>query len=421
MCPLLLKIRFRNIFSLFFLSLLIASIVQLIIGFSYFNPVDFVLQFESAKQIAQGKLLYRDIGSVIINGTQLPRPQYPPLYLYTLGFLIAIIGVDNFTWQMVKIFLITVNLIVGILIYNIVLNSFQSHPKRQFLALGALNWFLLNPATLGIILGGYHENFMLFFVLLGLILFGNRHYFWSGVFFGMSLLVKPIAGIYLIPLLIWSIHNHSIKSMLIWFTAVFTFLLGSVPFLFLAPEEYISDVFLIHTQRLDPSMSLYTYFFTALSSTLVPFLIQLIILGTCLIFLLRKIHVENFIEALETILPFVTIFLATNRILYPHYIQFCFPFFTITLFILIAEYYNPIRRKNIKFSIYSMIFSLLVVYFGSFIWSLLWLNEWYQTYQTNPLFLISALICVFGLFIMSATSIHSLLNSKMRFPLIAKS
>ncbi|UCG90451.1 MAG: DUF2029 domain-containing protein, partial [Candidatus Heimdallarchaeota archaeon] len=248
------------------LSLMCNLIIHLILGLIYYNPVDFVLQFEAAKKIAQGQLLYRDIGQIIIDDVELPRPQYPPLYLYTLGFLIALIGVETFTWQMAKLFLITFNLIVSFLVYQIFIDHVHTHPKSHILALAIMNWFLLNPSTLGVIFGGYHENFMLFFVLLGIIMFRKTHYSLSGLCFGLALLVKPIASIYMLPLIIWGFQTQDAKSIIIWIGAGFTFLIGSLPFLLLAPEEYLNDVFLIHAQRPDPSMSFFTYFLTEIST-----------------------------------------------------------------------------------------------------------------------------------------------------------
>lgn len=391
-----------------FLSILFNFMIHLILGLIYYNPVDFVLQFEAAKKIAQGKLLYRDIGNIIINGGELPKPQYPPLYLYTLGFLISIIGVETFTWQMAKLFLITINLMVGFLVYKIVLLYVHSHPKGHILALAAFNWFLLNPSTLGVIFGGYHENFMIFFVLLGIMMFEKSNYSLSGVCFGLALLVKPIVVVYMLPFLIWGFHTRNIKSFTIWIMAAFTFLFGSLPFLFLAPEEYINDVFLIHAQRPDPSMSFYTYFLPEISTTILPFVIQLFIFGLYFFLFLKKIPVTDSKWIIEAILPFMTIFMALNRILYPHYVPFFFPFFTFAFFFLVAEHYNLTDLTKEYPFLVSFAVGLFLVYLGSTSWSILWAIERFETYSSNPLFPISAVIYIGGLIIISITSLFSL-------------
>ncbi|UCE12710.1 MAG: DUF2029 domain-containing protein [Candidatus Heimdallarchaeota archaeon] len=399
-----------------FLSLIGNLVIHLFFGLIYHNPVDFVLQFEAAKEIAQGKLLYRDIGEIEINGDLLPRPQYPPLYLYTLGLLISLIGVDTFTWQMAKVFLIAMNLAVGVLIYSIVLNYVHPHPRSQLIALVALNWFLINPSTLGIILGGYHENFMLLFVLLGIIFLRKSHYFLSGFCFGLSLLVKPIAGVYMLPLLIWGFYTHDLKSFIVWICAGLTFLAGSLPFLLLSPEAYLNDVFFIHTQRPDPSMSFYTYFFTEISMTIIPFIIQLALFGLYILVYVSKIPIMNTKQLINAILPFMTIFMAFNRILYPHYIPFFFPFFTYTLFILFADHYSPNKTKKGDLTIVGLLCGLLLVYIGSGVWSILWAVERYETYLSNPLFLISTVLCMIGLIVISIFSIFSsnLLNQEQK-------
>lgn len=390
-----------------FLSLLCNLIIHLILGLVYYNPVDFVLQFEAAKKIAQGQLLYRDIGQIISDGDVLPRPQYPPLYLYTLGLFIAIIGVETFSWQMAKLILIAFNLIVGMLVYHIVLNHIHPHPKSHLIALAALNWFLLNPSTLGVIFGGYHENFMLFFVLLGLNMFRNTHYSLSGLCFGLALLVKPIAGVYMLPLLVYGVNTQDIKSIVIWVGAGFTFLLGSLPFLLLAPEAYLSDVFLIHAQRSDPSMSFYTYFLPEISTTLLPFFIQLSIFGLYFLIFITKIPITNSKKVIEAILPFITIFMAFNRILYPHYVPFFFPFITFTLIFLIAEHHSPNKLRASNFSLVGLLTGLFLVYLGTGFWSVLWSIERYETYLSNPFFLLSATTCIIGLILTSVTSIYS--------------
>ena len=95
--------------------LLVFSIINLLIhivaAIIYYNPIDFVLQVETARQIAQGEVLYRDINQILFGDMLLPNPQYPPLYLYTLALLIVVIGVNTFTFEMAKIFLIVFNFI----------------------------------------------------------------------------------------------------------------------------------------------------------------------------------------------------------------------------------------------------------------------------------------------------------------------
>ena len=394
------------------ISLLFNLVIHLFIGLSYYNPVDFVLQFEAAKKIAQGKLLYRDIGSLLLsNGIELPRPQYPPLYLYTLGSLITLFGVENFTWQMAKIFLILVNILVSLLIFYIIRRYFLPRKHADLIALGALNFFLLNPSTLGIILGGFHDNFMILFVLLGYISFEKRAHTMSGFFFGLSLLVKPIAGVYMLPLLVWGIKSRIQEIIKIWGIAGLTFLFGSLPFLILAPIEYVNDVFLIHSQRLDPSMSFYSFFLFEISSTFVPFLIQLIIVLFYIGILSYRGSIKDKDRTLIAVLPFITIFMATNRILYPHYIPFFFPFFTITLFILMGEYLIQNLAKNEIISLLGLSLGLILVYIGSGGFSILWNLERYKTYQIDPSFLITSIVCIIGLLSISIISLFYLLST----------
>lgn len=391
-------------------SLFVNLLIHLVVGLLYFNPVDFVLQFEAAKEISRGKLLYRDIGAIVSEGKILPRPQYPPLYLYTLAALIGIVGIENVTWQGVKIFLIICNLINGILLYLLVSKITENIPQSRTISLLAMNWFLLNPATLGVVFGGYHEGFMLIFVLMAFIAILNDNYILGGVGFACALLTKPTAGIYMIPLLIWGIRTRKWQVLWTWAIAGALFLMVSVPFLILTPEQYIEDAFLIHATRPDPSMSLYTYFFTEISTTLLPFLIQLTLLAICLMYLVFRSPLISQRWVLEAIVPLMTIFLMFNRILYPHYVPFFFAFYSIMLVLRIKKDSETDIALWSDYTLLGLIGGLGMVYIGEVWWSLLWSIETYSKITENPFFAISALVCILGLGILAISSIRALID-----------
>jgi uncharacterized membrane protein len=391
------------------ISVLLNLVIHTIAAIVYFNPVDFVLQVETARQIAQGRILYYNIEQITFHDSILPNPQYPPLYLYSLAILIFVVGTEAFTFFMAKLFLTLVNFAVGFLLYYLIRQNYE-----KGLALFAFNWFLLNPATLGIVLGGYHENFMLLFVFVGYFFFFKSRSIISGTFMGLSLLVKPTAGIYMIPILIWGLKKKDYSTIQIWISAFFTFLLVSLPFLIRSPESYITDVFLIHSSRLDPSMSLYTYILTDLSPTVVPFVIQLVVFIAIGIFLYNSSDFKEREAIIPLNLPFVSAFLAFNRILYPHYIPFLFPFLTWFLIQLISNYSQRINPDQTKNATIGILLGLGVVYLGYSWWSILWTMERYQTYLINPFFLISAAICIIGLLILTIVSLWGIkiLDSK---------
>ncbi|MHA2216073.1 MAG: glycosyltransferase 87 family protein [Candidatus Hodarchaeales archaeon] len=393
-------------FGWLFVSSIINLIIHVIVALIYFNPIDFVLQVETARRIAQGEVLYRDIGQILFEGALLPNPQYPPLYLYTLALVILIIGVNTFTFEMAKILIIIFNFLLAFLLYYLI-KSYFGHK----LALFSFNFFLLNPSTLGVVFGGYHENFMLFFVVLGYLLFSRNKLAIAGVLFGLALLVKPTTVVYMFPLIIWGINKRDLTTIRIWIISGLVFFLGSLPFLIIAPVEYVTDVFLIHSSRMDPSMSLYNYIFTELSPTLFPFIFQILILiliGG--IILNNKVLIEPF-EVIELILPFMTLFLAFNRILYPHYIPNIFPFFTWSLILVINRYRDNTKSSIYLWEIIGLLIGLGITYIGYIWWSILWSIESYQTYLENIFFPISAFICIFGLLLISTISIWSVLTS----------
>ena len=121
----------------------------------------------------------------------------------------------------------------------------------------------------------------------------------------------------------------------------------------------------------------------------------------------KKVLIEPF-EVIELILPFMTLFLVFNRILYPHYIPNIFPFFTWSL-ILVINRYSDNRESSIYLQqIIGLFIGLVITYIGYIWWSILWSIESYQTYLENIFFPISAFICIFGLLIISTTSIWSI-------------
>lgn len=385
-------------------SIFLNLVVHLIAGLIYFNPVDFVLQFAAAKEIARGKLLYRDIGTLVYEGMRLPRPQYPPLYLYTLGTLIWIVGIENITWQGVKLFLIACNLINGVLLYVILSKLTETHPKSRTISLLGMNWFLLNPATLGVVFGGYHEGFMLIFVLMAFYAFLADKHLIGGVGFGLALLTKPTAGLYMIPLLIWVFRTHQLRVLWTWGVAAVVFLLGSLPFLLIVPSQYIQDVFLIHATRPDPSMSIYTYFLSGFATTLVPFVIQSILIITCIVYLSFRSPQISQQWVLEAVVPLMALFLMFNRILYPHYIPFFFMFFSLMLIFRIEK--TKIARVPFwsDLPLLGLLVGLVMVYLGEIWWSLLWSVDEYATITKNPFFPLSALICLLGLGLIAIAS-----------------
>ena len=387
----------RNKFLIY--SIVINIIIQVFVALIYYNPIDFVLQVETARKIAQGDLLYRDIDQIIYEGNILPKAQYPPLYLYCLALVIHIIGVEVFSFTMAKILIVLTNFALAFLLYVGIKRVYGN-----FYGIFAFNWFLLNPSTLGVALGGYHENFMLSLVILGFFMFINDKYIWSGLFFGLALLVKPTSGIYMIPLLIWAIQQRDNRSLIIWVTAFFTFIMATLPFLLLSPTDFINDVFLVHTQRLDPSMSLYTYIFRTLSPTIFPFLIQLIFLIILGSILFSKTHIKTKKEVFFLVLPFTTLFLAFNRILYPHYIPFFFPFFTWYFIELISNYRKNQGSKKDLHLIFLFLFGLIITYCGYIWWSVLWSIEGFETYLTNIFFPFSAGITIIGLIFITVTA-----------------
>ena len=117
---------------------------------------------------------------------------------------------------------------------------------------------------------------------------------------------------------------------------------------------------------------------------------------------------KNPIDIYVCVLPFTTIFLAFNRILYPHYIPIIFPFFSVALFYLIDLYKKKITERVVKWQILSIFLGLATVYIGYILWSILWAIEGFQTYTTNIFFPSTAALCIGGLLIITIVSLWTI-------------
>lgn len=359
-----------------FVSLFCHFIIQIIVSLLYYNPVDFILQFDAAKKISQGYMLYVDIGEITVDGIMLPRPQYPPLYLYTLGFVFWLVGPSLTTWQVAKIFLVGCNMFVGFLIYQISLIVLENYDNKNKISLVLLNWFLINPSTLSVIFSGFHDNFMLIFSLIAIYAFLKDKMFISGIFLGLSTLVKPIAVIFYFPSLIYLVKDKKYSVLSSWIIGGCVFLLVSLPFLLIAGEQYISDVLLIHTTRPDPNMSFYYTFVPTLYSTLIPFLLQVIGLIGLYFFYYTNTPASRADLFLQMASGISMLFLLFNRIVYPHYLPWFFLFFCFSVLSRMKNF--PKLVKNDRIIVIGMLTGLALIYLGILGWALIWIFEGYS-------------------------------------------
>jgi hypothetical protein len=76
-----------------------------------------------------------------------------------------------------------------------------------------------------------------------------------------------------------------------------------------------------------------------------------------------------------------------------------------------GEYLIHNLTKNEKISLLGLNLGLILVYIGSGGFSILWNLERYKTYQFNPLFLITSIVCIIGLLSISIISLFYLLST----------
>ena len=367
------------------------------------NPVDFILQVGAAVDIANGKLLYRDIGERVIGHSRLPRPQYPPLYLHALGFVYWVFNIkqiDDMAIMIAKIFLTTFVVLDAIILYFI-LKPEVGHR----LGVIAMASFIYHPVVIGSLVG-FHEVFLLFFLLLATLTFQQDHFKTSGFFVGLGILTKQIALVHA-WVLFFSILILSDKKMespiplpSLWFTftGLVTVVLGLLPFTLLAPRQMLEDILLIHLTRNDPNMSIYYYFGSFLDQSRVLFFFQA---GSMLIlpFYIKR-HLTKPMKKFKGSvsgmfqLLFLTAFYLFNRIIYPHYLTQFIPWLVMTVVFSWYQFSKTINKNETRSILLlgSMILAHVIMTIGSGLWGLIWLLDstpW--TMNDNPLYPLAAI------------------------------
>ena len=139
------------------------------------------------------------------------------------------------------------NLFCAYLVYRLVagVSSKEKAAKAEKI-------ILYNPFLIFIAVAwGMFDIWMVNFLLLSLLSLRRDKFGMAGLYFGLSLLIKPIPIIFAPVLLayVWNKRRNIVKPIVFASAAVAIFALISLPFLLSCPQGFIDQVFGMHAGR----------------------------------------------------------------------------------------------------------------------------------------------------------------------------
>jgi len=359
--------------------------LYLFAGSLRFDYPDFQDHSKAAQRIASGSMLYRDHISYF------NVYHYPPLFLYTLGGIYYLTGVD---FMVAKGLLAIFNVLTAALVYLIASNVLEER-----YALSCLLLFLMNPFTFSTVYTGYFDNFVVFFMLLSLYFLLKNKPAPAGAALAAAFMGKPFPVLLFFVFIPYCLERKFIQRFLLYFLLVAGLI--SAPFLLLARQEFIHYAFLYNFERVPDSLSFYFYFLPQLDTRFFPFIFQAVFVGwlSLCIFKSRKKSVSFL---LLSVLFILSGFFVLNRINYPHYLIYVVPFFSL---ILVDEY----RSKTEFIGILTwkhMILAFCIVIFGSILWSYPW-SQGISDFKSSIYFWAGSAVYFLGSFYFLAIIYHS--------------
>jgi len=169
--------------------------------------------------------------------------EYPPIYIYFLWIAGKIYEQLNPQGDnpYLLVLLIKLPMIISESILTVLIFSIVSRKKNLISGVFAAVMYAMEPFCFfceGV--GAYAEGMTALFGIISLYMVMEQHYCMAALFFGLSMMVKPVAFIYFFSLLIFM--HRDVKPILI---KVLTFAITpmaiiSMPFLIIDPWDYVS-------------------------------------------------------------------------------------------------------------------------------------------------------------------------------------
>ncbi|MEM1990211.1 MAG: hypothetical protein QW782_06220, partial [Candidatus Bathyarchaeia archaeon] len=168
--------------------------------------------------------------------------EYPPIYIYFLwiaGKIYEYISPKSNPYLLVlliKLPMIASESIITVLIFYLV-----SRRRNTINGILAAGMYAAEPFcffTEGI--GAYAEGMTPLFGILSLYMVTRRRYYEAALFFGLAMMVKPTAFVYLFPIIIFMYEDIKLRFVKALAFAILPMIIVSLPFLFTEPFNYIS-------------------------------------------------------------------------------------------------------------------------------------------------------------------------------------
>ena len=307
--------------------------------------------------LLEGKVPYRDI--------PVGKTDYPPLISYTMMVTVFLCGDFIF---LCKLPFIIGDLLIGYVLYIFAkewqVNSDNFSHRSYMITL--LYWFLPYPIFESSYIGRF-DSIPTLFLMLTIYFLHKEHHNYAGLCWGIGIMYKwfPVIVAPIIFLYFFKTNKMQNLARFLFITCAVCFLI-SLPFLILAPNQYIST-YLFHLTGREISTdlaiySLYSYLTNDYSMIvrIISTTIQMVVLlGLFLRFsIVKKVFGTPYVLIILSGL-FLNAFVLFNRIINPQYFFWYFP---ILLFLLFLQ--KTARRKF--FLAIFLIINLDVIAFAQF-------------------------------------------------------
>ncbi|MFX1466084.1 MAG: glycosyltransferase 87 family protein [Promethearchaeota archaeon] len=322
--------------------------------------------------LLEGNVPYRDI--------PVGKTDYPPLISYTMMVTVFLCGNIVFLY---KLPFIICDLLIGYVLY-VFTKQWQvgsNGISRRSYMITLLYWFLPYPIFESSFVGRF-DSIPTLFLLLTIYFLHKEHHNYAGLCWGVGIMYKwfPVIVAPIVFLYFFKINKMKDLARFLFITCALCFLI-SLPFLILAPNQYIST-YLFHLTGREISTdlaiySLYSYLTNDYSMIvrIISTTIQIVVLLGLLVkfSLAKKVFETPYILIILSGL-FLNAFVLFNRIINPQYFFWYFPLLLFLLFL----------QKNAKRQLFLAVF--LIINLDVIAFSQYWMQWGYRrTILTIPL------------------------------------
>ncbi|MHA2061787.1 MAG: glycosyltransferase 87 family protein [Candidatus Sifarchaeia archaeon] len=286
---------------------------------------------ETGMLLLEGKIPYRDI--------TVGKTDYPPLISYTMMVTVFLCG--DF------VFLCKIPFIIGDLLIGYVLYIFAKewqvdgdHGSHRSYMITFIYLFLPYPIFESSYIGRF-DSIPTLFLLLTIYFVQKEHSNYAGLCWGVGIMFKWFPVIIAPIIFLYFFKTHKMKDLarFLFITCAVCFLI-SLPFLILAPNQYISTyLFHLTGRAVSTDLAIYSlYSYLTNDYSLIVRMISTIIQIVALLGLLLRFSVAKKVFETPYVLIilsglFLNVFVLLNRIINPQYFFWYFPLLFFLIFL----------------------------------------------------------------------------------------